>query len=124
MFARLRTQATLMACTIGQTVVDGVAGEENGPAERDAAAHGGGGGGGGNAEDRIGEMEDELYEVRSQLEEEQDRVRELEGALQAAKAQAGGANSNEMMLLRQDLEDMRDEKERAERLLANALGQG
>ena len=87
--------------------------------ERDAAQHGGGNDA---LAEKVGEMEDELYDVRQQLEEEQERAAALEADLQQARAGGGGAA--ELDMLRMEMEDLRREKERAETMLAQAMGQG
>lgn len=91
--------------------------------ERDAAQHGGGQEA---LAEKVGEMEDELYDVRTQLEDEQERAKALEDELAQAKSAAahGGASaSGELEAMRMEMEDLRAEKERAETMLARAMGQ-
>ena len=92
--------------------------------QRDAAQAGGGGGGGGPRspggkdasalEEQVAEMEDELYSLKQQLEEEQDRAADLEKELR----------SQGMQELQMELEDMRAAKERAEAMLDNFCSDG
>ena len=73
----------------------------------------------------LGEMEDELYEVRTQLEDEQERANALQVEVESLKSQAahGGASAaGQMQALQMELEDMREAKEKAEAMLARAMG--
>ena len=90
--------------------------------QRDALQHGGGGGGNEKLEEKVSEMEDELYEVRQTLEEEQDRARELSEELERLR-QGSKSGNGEVANLRMELEDMREAKEKAEAMLARAMGQ-
>ena len=83
--------------------------------------------GGGNdaLQEKVGEMEDELYEVRTQLEDEQERANALQVEVESLKSQAahGGASAaGQMQALQMELEDMREAKEKAEAMLARAMG--
>ena len=88
-------------------------------AQRDAAQHGGGDE---KLQDKVSEMEDELYEVRQSLEEEQDKARELSEELEKLRS-ASKSGSGELAALQMELEDMREAKEKAEAMLARAMGQ-
>ena len=80
-------------------------------------------GGDGSHEDQLAEMEDEMYSLKQQLEEEQDRASELEAELSKLRAKGGGGGvGSELHSLQLEVQDLREAKERAERLLDNALG--
>ena len=83
--------------------------------------------GGGNdaLQEKVGEMEDELYEVRTQLEDEQERANALQVEVESLKSQAahsGASAAGQMQALQMELEDMREAKEKAEAMLARAMG--
>ena len=87
--------------------------------QRDSAQHGGSDA----LAEKVGEMEDELYDVRQQLEDEQERARSLEQELVQARENGARSAAGELQTLRIEVEDLRDAKERAETMLARALGQ-
>ena len=78
------------------------------------------------ATDRIAARSSPLSpQVRTQLEDEQDRVRDLQSELDElrSKAAKGDASaSGQVRELQIEIEDLREEKEKLERRLAQALG--
>ena len=72
-------------------------------------------------EDREAELQDELYSLQQQLDEEQEKAQELEDELKQLRA-GGGGQAREMQALRLELEDVREAKEKAESMLARAVG--
>jgi hypothetical protein len=88
--------------------------------ERDAARAGIGVKGTEELEEKVGEMEDELYQARADLEEEQQRSKDLETELDSLREQA--RNGAELRELQMELEDVRAAKEKAEAMLARAIG--
>ena len=96
--------------------------------ERDAAIVGkGGGGGGGSAladlQEQLNEKEDEMYTLQTDLDDARDKVEELEKLRDELldKLSRGDPRVNSMQM---ELDDMREAKEKAEAMLARALGQG
>ena len=65
-------------------------------------------GGDGNHEDQLAEMEDEMYSLKQQLEEEQDRASELEAELSKLKASGGGGGvGSELQALQLEVSERR-----------------
>jgi len=87
---------------------------------------GGVGGGDDALAEQLAEREDELYDVRTQLEDEQERAKSLEQEMEGLRQQTAhgsASTAGELRNLQMDLDDMREAKERAEAMLANAMGQ-
>ena len=81
-------------------------------------------------DDALGELEDNLYEVNQKLEEEQERTGGLESEKAGLAAQLQEARqeaqhkSSALREAQQELEDEREARARADKQLAQALGQG
>ena len=84
----------------------------------------------GKGDDAVGELEDQLYEANQTLEEEKERAAALEDEKRALaeqlqqQRQETHHKATALRELQQELDDERAARERADKQLAQALGQG